>query len=104
MKRIILSCAVLTMLATSALAQPKAKDAAANRYDVSKADTILDWSKFDWGSNSNAGTLRAVEIGSQWWMAENLNTDKFRNGDAIPEAETKEAWVAAANDQKPAWC
>jgi uncharacterized protein (TIGR02145 family) len=43
-------------------------------------------------------------IGSQVWQTKNLNVDRFRNGDPIPEAKTKEAWVAAGENRKPAWC
>jgi len=46
----------------------------------------------------------AVQIGSQIWMAENLNTDKFCNGDPIPEVKTKEAWIIAGENKQPAWC
>jgi uncharacterized protein (TIGR02145 family) len=46
----------------------------------------------------------AVKIGSQTWMVENLNLDKFRNGDPIPEAQTKEEWIKAGENQQPAWC
>ena len=48
--------------------------------------------------------MKEVEIGKQIWMAENLNVDKFRNGDSIPQAITDEEWVIAANNEKPAWC
>jgi hypothetical protein len=36
-----------------------------------------------------------VKIGSQVWMAANLNVDKFRNGDPIPHAKTNEEWGKA---------
>ncbi len=45
-----------------------------------------------------------VKIGNQTWTAENLNVDKFRNGDAIPEAKTNEDWLKAGEEGKPAWC
>ena len=34
----------------------------------------------------------------------NLNLDKFRNGDIIPEAKTNEEWSAADTNKNPAWC
>lgn len=51
-----------------------------------------------------AQTYKDVQIGTQIWMTENLNVDKFRNGDRIPEAKTEEEWdkVCAAN--QPAYC
>jgi len=45
-----------------------------------------------------------VTIGKQVWMIENLNVDKFRNGDPIPHAKTKEEWEKAGEEGKPAWC
>jgi uncharacterized protein (TIGR02145 family) len=45
-----------------------------------------------------------VKIGNQVWMAENLNTDRFRNGDLIPEAKTNEEWELADDNKQPAWC
>ncbi|MBV6406430.1 MAG: hypothetical protein GFGODING_03218 [Flavobacteriales bacterium] len=53
------------------------------------------------GSNEEFAT---VEINGQVWMAENLNTDKFRNGDAIPEIKSNDEWKKACEEGKPAWC
>lgn len=43
---------------------------------------------------------KTVKIGTQTWMAENLNVDHFRNGDIIPQATTIEEWTRGG----PAWC
>lgn len=48
--------------------------------------------------------FKAVTIGNQIWMVENLNVDTFRNGNPIPEAKTDEGWKKAAEERKPAWC
>lgn len=48
--------------------------------------------------------MKEIQIGDQVWAAENLNIDRFRNGDLIPEARTHEEWHRAGIDQKPAWC
>ena len=47
---------------------------------------------------------KTVKIGNQTWMAENLDVDKFQNGDPIPEAKTEEEWVNAGKNKMPAWC
>lgn len=52
----------------------------------------------------NGKTYKTVVIGSQIWMAENLNVDKFRNGDPIPQAKTVEEWNKAGKEGNPAWC
>lgn len=44
-----------------------------------------------------------VEIGNQIWMAFNLDTDKFRNGDEIPESKNEEEWTKYYNENKPTW-
>ena len=38
------------------------------------------------------------------WSSENLDVDKFRNGDIIPEARTPSAWKLAGENKTPAWC
>jgi uncharacterized protein (TIGR02145 family) len=52
----------------------------------------------------NRVNFASVTIGSQVWMAENLNVDRFRNGDVIPEARTEEDWKRAVENKQPAWC
>lgn len=47
---------------------------------------------------------KTVDIGTQTWMAENLNVSRFRNGDTIPEAKTFEEWVEYGEAKQPAWC
>jgi uncharacterized protein (TIGR02145 family) len=47
---------------------------------------------------------KEVKIGTQVWMTENLNVEKFRNGDLIPEAKTLEKWKDAGKRKQPAWC
>lgn len=45
-----------------------------------------------------------VTIAGQTWKTINLNTDKFLNGDSIPQAITIEDWKAAGANKQPAWC
>ena len=47
---------------------------------------------------------KEVTIGNQVWMTENLNVDKFQNGDLIPEVKSKEEWEKAGENKQPAWC
>jgi uncharacterized protein (TIGR02145 family) len=64
--------------------------------------------------NGNSGTKNiikenesigsSIKIGNQIWQAENLNVDRFRNGDPIPEVISAEEWVAAGKRGEPAWC
>ena len=52
----------------------------------------------------NVQANQIVVLGKQTWMAENLNVDKFKNGDLIPEAKTPEDWKRAGEKNQPAWC
>jgi uncharacterized protein (TIGR02145 family) len=49
-------------------------------------------------------SYKTVQIGSQIWMAENLNSSTFRNGDIIPEVRTYDGWIESNHKRKPAWC
>jgi uncharacterized protein (TIGR02145 family) len=52
----------------------------------------------------NNQTYPEVKIGDQVWMRENLNVEKFSNGDPIPQAKSNEEWEKYCSDEKPAWC
>lgn len=58
-------------------------------------------------SNANDGELEeypeAIVCG-KIWMAENLHTSKYRNGDSIRYAETADDWADAAAKGEGAWC
>jgi uncharacterized protein (TIGR02145 family) len=56
------------------------------------------------GASKEEGASKEVTIGKQVWMTENLNVDKFRNGDPIPEAKTDEEWKVYSNAEEAAWC
>ena len=47
---------------------------------------------------------KTIVIGTQTWMAENLNSIKFQNGDFITHAKTNEQWIKAEEEGKPAYC
>ena len=38
------------------------------------------------------------------WATENLNVDRFRNGDIILEAKSEDEWNDAGFNEQPAWC
>ncbi|MFA6571194.1 MAG: FISUMP domain-containing protein [Bacteroidota bacterium] len=40
----------------------------------------------------DSNTYKTVKIGSQWWMAENLNVSHYRNGDIIPQVTDYHQW------------
>ena len=51
-----------------------------------------------------AKQYKSVTIGSQEWMAKNLNVSVFRNGDAIAQVKSTKGWLAAQETKSPAWC
>jgi uncharacterized protein (TIGR02145 family) len=55
-------------------------------------------------SVANAQNFKSVIIGDQTWMTENLNVEKFLNGDSIPLVETIKEWEKAGREGEPAWC
>jgi uncharacterized protein (TIGR02145 family) len=60
------------------------------------------FSSFFLGSQVNKNLMS--KIGSQIWMSENLNVDKFKNGDKIPCAKSLKQMNALEKKGKPAWC
>lgn len=55
-------------------------------------------------TSKDSVVYKGVPIGKQVLMSENLNVDKFRNGDSIPHAKTNEEWKKAGENKQPAWC
>lgn len=62
----------------------------------------------DGGDESDTAKVKreseTVTIGEQEWMATNLNVSRFRNGDPIPHAQTRQEWETAGKEGRPAWC
>jgi len=54
--------------------------------------------------NAQKSAIKSVKIGSQVWMAKNLDVTTFRNGDLIPEAKTIELWRYYDDNKLPAFC
>lgn len=73
-----------------------------NSKSTKKEDPIKNKSTQNLNSGPDAQT--AAKIGTQLWSNKNLNVASFKNGDAIPEVSTKEAWINAGKEGKPAWC
>lgn len=48
--------------------------------------------------------IKEVQIGSQIWMAENLNVSKLSNGGIIKEAQSDLDWAKCDANCIPAWC
>lgn len=55
-------------------------------------------------SKEHLQNINEIKIGNQIWMTNNLNTNKFRNGDIIKQAKSKEDWQKAKKNKEPAWC
>jgi len=48
--------------------------------------------------------FESIKIGEQEWMVNNLNVDRFRNGDLIPHIKSNIEWQEARLNKQPAWC
>ena len=56
-----------------------------NEEETSNTSTVQD---------VDGNTYQTIKIGDQWWMAENLNTTKFRNGENIPYLAGSNEWTS----------
>jgi uncharacterized protein (TIGR02145 family) len=55
-------------------------------------------------TDQEGNIYRTITIGTQTWMAENLRTTIYRNGDPVPVAETNGAWQTAKAQSSGACC
>jgi uncharacterized protein (TIGR02145 family) len=53
---------------------------------------------------ANAQTVPSIVIGTQVWSASNLDVATYRNGDSIPQVESRPGWIKTYYDSTPAWC
>ena len=52
----------------------------------------------------NGKSYKTFQIGTQLWMAENLNVGVFRNGESIPFVKNEHDWYRVGKDKLPALC
>jgi uncharacterized protein (TIGR02145 family) len=52
---------------------------------------------------NESSAVDELTVGSDVWMTDNLDVDKFRNGDPIPEAKSLEEWEEFSYKKQPAW-
>jgi clan AA aspartic protease (TIGR02281 family) len=70
---------------------------------IGTADSYYNLSE-SFADSRNKKIYKTIQIGTQTWMAENLNVATFRNGDTIPEVKTPLDWELAFKNNQPAWC
>ena len=67
----------------------------------------LSTNSFDCGTDSvtdiDQNTYKTVAIGEQCWMAENLKTTKYSDGESIPSPESETEWRDAGNSKMGAY-
>lgn len=62
-----------------------------SKNDPTSFDTETTTGSIDWMS----GHYETIKIGNQWWMAENLHTNGYRNGDVIYKITDSLTWLNA---------
>jgi uncharacterized protein (TIGR02145 family) len=54
-------------------------------------------------TDKDGNTYKTILLGKKFWMAENLRTSKYNDGNAIPDVSDKTAWVNLSLDTDPKW-
>ena len=66
-------------------------------YNLTDIDSITFEVKYDTTSGTvtdiDGNVYQTLKIGNQWWMAENLKTTRYRNGDTITYVTDSTEWV-----------
>ena len=102
MKKTFKSLALIAMVA-SLFMNCKKEEAKAQENPCTGISDALFNQNVNYGSvtDRDGNVYKTVTIGTQTWMAENLRTTKFRNGDNIPKIVDNSVW---ANQSKSAYC
>jgi uncharacterized protein (TIGR02145 family) len=62
------------------------------------ADPVSPERTFGMVKDIDGNKYVTVKIGDQWWMAQNLRTSRYRNGEVIPTNHTNYQWANTASD------
>jgi uncharacterized protein (TIGR02145 family) len=72
-----------------------------NSSEANAGDIQTCYTLFGSVTDIDGNTYETVLIGSQWWMAENLRTATYANGEPIPNVTDANTWL---NLDTGAWC